>query len=617
MATKSVSSFAELKLAVEDADTTEIVVTNDIVFGSGGAKVNLTKSNLVIDFGGHTITDSNTLTFTNAIYIASTTNTITVIAKNAKWLGRNYYGVVGVYDGNTNSSIVLENIDYIGPQFVYNKNGKTTITNCTITLEKNGSSAGPQEFCEANRLTISGNVVVNSLATSTAVVWFTGANASLTVEENSTFEVIAPSTYLLYTDVAPDLLFKKNSSTKISTKGGLFYNSSSSSHIAKTFSLLEDASFIAYKTASSSVPMFKCQSAFSIAENATFQLFSEVSSTSALVYFSQVANISILSPKSVVLYNNGGNVFSFQTGSASSPNILTVATNLFCLWDSAKTPLSSAGDFDDVPTTQYHKKDYASNVEMKINLSSSQVLSVENNLTDQDVGYPLTTSINLLKSKVISMGNLTLSVDEITDLSQAVTGTTDALANVKVENGSAQFLGTANDDGSFSVALTNTPTVDSVVKTSVNKQFLTKSLNSIVVGTISISKISTLNYLTFVSPSASNIIFRQNADWSIEVTDTRTSGGEWYLYAHIVEPLSFENEKLENALVFKYNGQKTILSSSPLLVYTGKWQQSQTVTTISWSEIEGFLLEIVPNFEYKAGKYSTNLFWQISTTKMD
>lgn len=69
MTTKSVSSFAELKSAVEDVDITEIFVTNDIVFESGGAKVNLAKSNLGIDFGGHTITDSNTLTFTNTIYI--------------------------------------------------------------------------------------------------------------------------------------------------------------------------------------------------------------------------------------------------------------------------------------------------------------------------------------------------------------------------------------------------------------------------------------------------------------------------------------------------------------------------------------------------------------------
>lgn len=69
MTTKKVSSFAELKSAVENVDTTEIVVTNDIVFESGGVKVNLAKSNLGIDFVGHTITDSNTLTFTNTIYI--------------------------------------------------------------------------------------------------------------------------------------------------------------------------------------------------------------------------------------------------------------------------------------------------------------------------------------------------------------------------------------------------------------------------------------------------------------------------------------------------------------------------------------------------------------------
>lgn len=69
MTTKGVSSFEELKSAVEDANTTEIVVTNDIVLESDGAKVNLAKSNLVIDFGGHTITDSNTLTFANTIYI--------------------------------------------------------------------------------------------------------------------------------------------------------------------------------------------------------------------------------------------------------------------------------------------------------------------------------------------------------------------------------------------------------------------------------------------------------------------------------------------------------------------------------------------------------------------
>lgn len=62
-------------------------------------------------------------------------------------------------------------------------------------LDKNESNTNPQEFCEANRLFIGGNVVVNSNTTSNAVVWFTGTNSALTVEENAYFEVNALSTY--------------------------------------------------------------------------------------------------------------------------------------------------------------------------------------------------------------------------------------------------------------------------------------------------------------------------------------------------------------------------------------------------------------------------------------
>lgn len=38
-----VSTFAQLKAAIEDQTTTEIVVTADIKILSGGAKVNVTK----------------------------------------------------------------------------------------------------------------------------------------------------------------------------------------------------------------------------------------------------------------------------------------------------------------------------------------------------------------------------------------------------------------------------------------------------------------------------------------------------------------------------------------------------------------------------------------------
>lgn len=61
----TVSTFAQLKAAIKDQTTTEIVVTADIKILSGGAKVNVTKPSLVIDFGGFKVTDYNSLTFTD------------------------------------------------------------------------------------------------------------------------------------------------------------------------------------------------------------------------------------------------------------------------------------------------------------------------------------------------------------------------------------------------------------------------------------------------------------------------------------------------------------------------------------------------------------------------
>lgn len=504
----SVANFAQLKAAIEDSTTTEILVTENITFASGGTKVNTAKSALVIDFGGHTVTDNVSASFTDTIYIASTTSTILFTVKNAVWSGRNYYGVVGVYDGNTNSTITLQNINYTGPQFVYNKYGTTNIVDCTVILSQNGSSTNPQEFCEANRLTIAGKVDVTSNTTSNAVIWFTGTNAALTVEQNATFEVKANSTYFLYTDVAPVMLFKQNSATTITTKNGLFYASSSLAHIAQSFTLEDGASFVAYKNVSNSVPMFKCISNFTLGNNSTFQLYSTISSSAALVYFGQVANITINTPKNVVLYNNGGNAFSFQTGSSANPNLINITTEMLRLWDAAKSLSSGAGGFDDLPTTEFYKLNYVSNVNLSVKATNTQLTSVESNITSNDVGYPLdTTTLKLITSKVVSMGVLDLEIDNITDISTQITGTTDVLANLKAEYEQTSVSAVAENNGSFAIGLTQTLPIDTEVKISTNKQFLTKSKSILSVGSVSITHIDDLVFQAFTSPSSTSVVF--------------------------------------------------------------------------------------------------------------
>ncbi len=610
----SVSSFAELKTAIEDSSTTEIIATNDITY-SGGIKVNVAKPSIVIDFGGFNVYDNNNQSLSDTIYVPSTTNNISVTVKNAIFSGKNYYGIVGVNSGNTNTTIELVDITYTGPQFVYNKNGITKINNCTVTLSKNESSTNPQEFCEANRLFISGKVNVISESTTDSTIWFTGTNASLTVEEGAQFYVNASSTYFLYTDVSPDLLFKAKSSTTIYTNKGLFYASGSSTHIAKSFTLEENASFVAYKTQSNSIPMFKCLSNFTLNENSTFNLYSEVISSTALMYFGQTANININSPKNVVLYNRGGNVLSFATGSQSSPNKININAEMLRLWNVALYPLEDASA--NTPTSEYYKKDYSQNLSLQATASSSAILTAENNLESGDTGYPITTAIKLISSCVVSMGTIPLIVNEINDKTTMISGSTFPQSNMTVEiNGKSEtFLSKAN--GSFGYSLTDTLSAGDSIKITTNRQFLTKTLSFDIDGTLSITTLPPLKFLSITKNPSQDLILRQNDDYSIVVTDTRLSGGDWYLYAYISQPLSSNNSNLEDALIFKSNNTTSILSKTPILIYSGKWNENQKTTTISWNSVEGLLLSLDKNQTYESGNYKTQIMWQLSTTPLD
>ena len=613
MASVNVSNFSQLKAAIEDASSTEIIVNGDIIFESG-AKVNFDKSNLIIDFLGHSVTDSSSLSISSTIYVAATTKTVEVTIKNAVWNGKTYYGVVGVQDGNTNTTINLENINYTGPQFVYNKNGTTNVSNCTINVDKNNSSARAQEFCEANRLNILGNVKVISNSTSDAVVWFSGENAALVVNENARFDVTANSTYFLYTDVSPQMLFKENSTTTITTKSGLFYASGSSSHIASSFILEENASFVAYKNTSNTVPMFKCLSNFTLKSNSTFQLYSEVISSTALMFFGEVANINITSPQNVVLYNRGGNIFSFASGSESSPNVINIYSQMVRLWDYAKYPLEDAGGFDNAPNTEYYKQNYAENINFEIKANSKQLIALSSNLTSADVGYPIsTTNFKLLTSNVISMGKMDLNVYEITDNSKTISGLTNENSNIKVEYLTVIQTAKANSYGSFSINLNEQLQINTNVKISTNNQFLTKTVSTIVNGSVYISDLLPLKFKMFTTNSNQSLIFREKSDWSIQIVDTRADG-DWFLYAYILNPLSSGENTLDNALVFKQKDVEFVMSQKPILI-ASKAKQDKTI--ITWDTIEGFLLKLDKNKNYHAGEYQTEIMWEVTTKPVE
>lgn len=536
---------------------------------------------------------------------------MTVTVKNAVWSGRNYYGVICVYDdtANANVTIVIDNVTYTGPQMIYNRYGTTIVRDCTVSIEKNGASVSPQEFAEANRIILDGKTTINNTSTSTAVIWFPFANSAFTVSENSTVTITAPNTYMFYTDSAakPIFNFAQNSDTRISTKGGLFYSAGTGAHIASSCTIAQNATLYAIATSNGSVPLFKCSGKFTIENDAS--LFLITLASSPVLYSSTTSEIAFTSPKNVVLYSNGGKVLSFATGSTSAPNTVNLAAKQINYWTKAKTPFESAGGFDDIPASTFSKSD-GQNVNITQTLTSSAVISTTSNLTAQDTGYPISTAtFDLTKAAVLSLGKLNVDVDRITDISSAVSGLTDADATVTYADSQQNESGKSAADGAFSMPITKKAVVGDTATIKSNKNFLISSVTAVVTGSVSITRLPDIPFNAFVAPRKTASIRRIDADWHLQLTDTRTNGGKWSLYVYLKSPLTNALEIVENAVVFTDDSTE-ILNETPIEIANGTSDKAGIID-ITWTFDKGILLDIEAEKAYGKGNYSSTLEWGV------
>ena len=611
MAQKTVMNFAELKAPVEDAATDSIILGNDVAF-SGGIKIPTTKKTLVIDGSGHTVTDNNSSSYADTLYVPAGAGATTVTMQNVVWSGRNYYGVICVYDDSANSgvTIILDNVSYKGPQMIYNRYGVTVVKDCNVSIEKNGASVSPQEFCEGNRLIFEGTVDIVCATTSSAVIWFPFSGSAFTVAKNAKLSITAPDTYMFYTDGAakPAFSFKQYSSTRFNVKNGLFYAAGTGSHIAASCEISDNALLYARASANNGVPLFKCAGKFSVGNNASLFFMLPTKGTSPLIYFSTAAAFSLNSPKNVVLYSNGGKVFSFATGSASAPDVVSFSAQQINYWNTAKTPLEAAGGFDDAPTIKFAKAD-GTNVTVTQKTTSSAVLSTESNLVSGDTGYPADgATFDLTKAAVISAGELNLSINKITDLSSDVSGKTDAEASVAYADSLQTAATTAASDGTYTLPLSEKPVVGDTVTVKSNKSFLTKSATATVAGSVSVTFLPDIPFNAFVAPQRSAAVKRINDKWYLQLTDTRPTGGKWSLYVSQKSPLKTPDETIENAVVFSDGESTKTLGVTPLLVASGTTEKAGVIN-VEWTADTGVLLALDSLTEYRKGDYESELVW--------
>ena len=203
-----VNNYNEIAAAITSSDdyltiylNADIEITSRITFPP--TKTNLTINGTYTNEQGitkrHTLTDMNSASITNSIYIASAASEINVTLCNVDIVGKNYYGIVAVEAVNSTKAVTLtyQNVNYTGPQISYNRQGMVRYIDSNITIKTSSGYASPSnELAEVNRVEIGGKTTIHHTSTGNAMFWLTYANPSFKILKSSTISSSFVTSYI-------------------------------------------------------------------------------------------------------------------------------------------------------------------------------------------------------------------------------------------------------------------------------------------------------------------------------------------------------------------------------------------------------------------------------------
>ncbi len=566
----------------------------------------------------HTLTDMNSSAISNSIYISSATSAIDVTLCNVDIVGKNYYGIVAVEAATSTKVVTLtyKNVNYTGPQISYNRQGMVRYIDSNITIKTSSGYASPSnELAEANKVEIGGKTTINHTSTGNAMFWFTYSNPYFKILENADVTITSESRETFYCDYSPDITIENGANVTINTPRGMFYDTGSS-QLAKSFLIEKNANLKVTQTAvKSGVGTIRCSGNFTVSDGASLYIANTLSSSAPLIQMTATGSVTFENPKSVVLYNKNGNLIRWTSGTGK----VNIDSQVVNYWLSAKD-FPDAGTLSDTPLYIWDKSD-GSNAEINATTSTSATTAVTTNITSSDSSTPPSLeTFNLQNVRVLSMGQLSLKINTISDAALNITGTTNPSSNLKAEfllsSVENNVTGTSDSSGSFSLALSETLPIGTPVKLTANDNFKNKIETSTIVyaGALEFKTVpSELAFKSTVIPTVKTTIQRQEPDWSIIISDSRILSTNWNLYASIKKPFtSVSNHTIEDALVFiDEKDENFVINSEPTEIYSGNSVSSPTDTTIKWSENRGMLLTVNPQ-NILAESYETTITWTLS-----
>lgn len=283
---------------------------------TGGIMINNKKQELTIDGNGHTLTESTTNINGNlvTIYAGDSSTIMTMNIKNMVIKGTHYYSPFTIFNGRSGVTQNFENIDYEGPQFIYNLNGYANFTGINKIVSGQGVNGlgTVQEIGEVTGITISGTFTATHNTTAAyALTMYNGSGgkpyfkimdgANVDFQANGGQFIYAPANVL-------DFTVGKNATFNLKTLREVFL------YAANSITLDNSSKTNITRASNSSTATIQVANALKVNPKASFVVNQTTGSTSHVIR-TTVANATIDfdNPRLVDLNTNGtgaGRIFS-------------------------------------------------------------------------------------------------------------------------------------------------------------------------------------------------------------------------------------------------------------------------------------------------------------------
>lgn len=547
--------------------------------------------------------------------MSANTGTFSVTYQNMIIRSVNYYGVLRADDGRAGLTFTVNNVDYTGPQLTKIDSSDLCINNSTITIQQDPSGGDPcQEVAECHSAVISGIVTINSASTGDVVFWVKGANNFVTIADGANATVRIPNNSFLYPSTAyPVVTVGKNASLDLTCYNGFMRDGAYITSL-----LLDTGSTLTVKeNYNSAYPVINTRG-FSALEGSSLYLYRTGANGPGLGLYA-TGTMSFINPKRVVISTQSGKAIVLPSGSN-----FTLSADAVNLWNTA---VSATDDIANMPAFIWNKA--SGSVSLSGTSNGAGFSSLNTNLalgTDPVAVLPTTTNFKPQSAYLLTFGSLPLTLDTVHTQSAFISGITRGGAQLSATytdslTGTQTLTGSAGASGTFALPLASGPAVpDSAIQVLAHSNMLKARQNTIVQDAsdfrLSFGALpGVLPFETTSITAAGRYVDRQDADWSISVSDSRAYRSGWELQAHIDTPLTAQQGEatytLPEALVFVgADGTPIPLTDTALVIYT-QAADGPDSTQIGWEANRGLLLWLPAGAGVAGVTYSTAIQWAL------